>query len=35
MQAFPQPLSVEEENEYIKRWEQGDREARTILIEHN
>ena len=35
MQAFPQPLSVEEENEYIKRWEQGDREPRTILIEHN
>ena len=35
MQAFPQPLSVEEENEYIKRWEQGDRESRTILIEHN
>ena len=35
MQAFPQPLSVEEENEYIKRWEQGDREARTILIEPN
>lgn len=35
MQAFPQPLSVEEENEYIERWEQGDREARTILIERN
>lgn len=35
MQAFPQPLSVEEENEYIERWEQGDREARNILIERN
>lgn len=35
MQAFPQPLSVEEENEYIERWEQGDREARAILIERN
>ncbi len=35
MQSFPQPLSVEEENEYIKRWEQGDREARDVLIERN
>ena len=35
MQSFPQPLSVEEENEYIKRWEQGDREARNVLIERN
>lgn len=35
MQAFPQPLSVEEENEYLERWERGEREARTILIERN
>lgn len=35
MQAFPQPLSVEEESEYIERWERGDREARSILIERN
>lgn len=35
MQSFPQPLSVEEENEYIERWEQGDRDARNILIERN
>ena len=35
MQSFPQPLSVEEENEAIERWEQGDREARNVLIEHN
>ena len=35
MQTFPQPLAVEEENEYIERWEQGDREARRILIERN
>lgn len=35
MQSFPQPLSIEEENEYLKRWEQGDREARNILIERN
>lgn len=35
MQSFLQPLSVEEEKEYVARWEQGDREARTVLIEHN
>ncbi len=35
MQSFPQPLSAEEESEYIARWEQGDREARRILIERN
>lgn len=35
MQSFPQPLSVEEENEYLERWEQGDKEARRILIECN
>ena len=26
MQSFPQPLSVEDENEAIERWEQGDRD---------
>ena len=35
MQSFPQPLSVEEESEYIRKWEQGDKEARNILIERN
>lgn len=35
MQSFPQPLSIEEESEYLKRWELGDREARNILIERN
>lgn len=35
MQSFPQPLSAEEEREYIDRWQQGDRGARRILIEHN
>lgn len=35
MQSFPQPLSVEEENEYIERWEKGDKDARNILIERN
>lgn len=35
MQSFPQPLSQEEENEYIGRWAKGDKEARTVLIERN
>ncbi len=35
MQSFPQPLSTEEESDYIKRWERGDTEARRMLIEHN
>lgn len=35
MQSFPQPLSPEEESEYIARWQQGDRNARRILIERN
>ncbi|ACL69343.1 RNA polymerase sporulation sigma factor SigK [Halothermothrix orenii] len=33
--VFPQPLSPEEEEKYIKRMRQGDEEARNILIEHN
>lgn len=35
MQSFPGPLSADEENEYIKRCREGDREARNILIERN
>lgn len=35
MQSFLQPLSIEEEREYVARLEQGDREARNILIERN
>ncbi len=35
MQSFPQPLSAEEESEYIARWQQGDPAARRVLIEHN
>ena len=27
--------NIEEEKEYVTRWEQGDREARNVLIEHN
>lgn len=33
--AFPQPLSEEEEKKYLKRMEEGDEEARNVLIEHN
>ncbi|ONK24165.1 RNA polymerase subunit sigma-70 [Bacillus sp. VT-16-64] len=33
--AFPQPLSPEEEKKYLKRMAEGDEEARNILIEHN
>lgn len=33
--AFPQPLSEEEEAKYLQRYENGDEEARNILIEHN
>lgn len=32
---FPEPLSAEEENLYIKQYSQGDMEARNILIERN
>ena len=33
--AFPQPLSSEEEMDYLKKFEEGDLEARNKLIEHN
>src|SRR5699024_575719 len=33
--AFPQPLSSEEEKKFLTLLEQGDEEARNILIEHN
>ena len=32
---FPEPLSSEEEKVYIERYENGDEEARNILIERN
>lgn len=35
MQSFPQPLNQKEEYEYLARWEQGDKEARRVLIERN
>lgn len=33
--AFPQPLSEEEEQYYLERMKDGDQEARNILIERN
>lgn len=33
--TFPKPLSQEEEDEMVRRWESGDEDARNILIEHN
>lgn len=33
--SFPQPLSAEEEKKLVQRMEEGDEEARGILIEHN
>ena len=33
--AFPQPLSEEEENMYLERMAEGDKHARNRLIEHN
>lgn len=32
---FPEPLSTEEEKIYVEKYENGDEEARNILIEHN
>ena len=32
---FPEPLSSEEEKMYLERFENGDEEARNILIERN
>ncbi len=33
--AFPKPLTAEEEEEYIKKMHEGDEKARQILIERN
>lgn len=33
--SFPKPLSKEDEEEYLRRVEQGDKEARDILVKHN
>lgn len=33
--SFPQPLTPEEETEYLTRFRNGDEEARNVLIERN
>ena len=33
--SFPRPLKAEEAREYLRRWAQGDLEARNKLVEHN
>lgn len=33
--AFPQPLSPQEEEKYLQQMAEGDEEARNLLIEHN
>lgn len=33
--SFPRPLTLEEEEEYLERYEQGDEEAKNILVERN
>lgn len=33
--GFPKPLTLEEEKEYFKRFKEGDKEAKDILINHN
>lgn len=33
--SFPKPLTNEEENQYLALYEQGDEEAKNILVERN
>ena len=33
--SFPKPLSAAEEREYLRRYAQGDQEARDVLIQRN
>lgn len=35
IQGFPKPLTKEEELEWIEKYENGDKEARDVLINHN
>ncbi|MEY8428081.1 RNA polymerase sporulation sigma factor SigK [Lachnospiraceae bacterium 46-15] len=35
MKTFPKPLTAEEERLYLKKYEEGDQEARKVLIERN
>ncbi len=33
--GFPKPLTLEEEKEYFKKFKQGDKRAKDVLINHN
>ena len=35
LKLFPTPLTPEEERYYLKRYKEGDKEAKQILIERN
>lgn len=35
MKSFPKPLTAEEEAYYLRRYREGDQDAKRILIEHN
>lgn len=35
MKTFPKPLTVEEERTYLRKYQEGDMEAKRILIERN
>ena len=35
LKTFPQPLTAREEREYLKRYKEGDREAKNVLINRN
>lgn len=35
MKTFPKPLSPQEEQQYLKLWQNGDKKARDVLIERN
>ena len=35
MKSFPQPLTADEEREYLQKYTEGDLEAKHILVEHN
>lgn len=35
MKTFPKPLTAEEERMYLKKYGEGDQEARRVLIERN
>ena len=35
MKTFQKPLSVQEEKEFLRKYQEGDQEAKDILIERN